>query len=315
MEKSRSRGPQAQGFILTWPRCPLSRQAVISVLHSVGSVKCYIVASEKHKDGTDHLHAWVDYHNKVQWSPTRWDIFDAVSGELYHGNYQTSRDAKACAIYCQKEDNYDIYNMDLPMTKQQKCAARNKMLLSKSLHEHVRDGTLPLLHSKLFLNALAALRAPTQPVQTESCRGIWLFGESGFGKSHFARDRYPGAYYKTHDKWFNGYAGEEFILLEDFSNNFSDVSDSADCLKLWADKWPVHTQVKQGDPIPLRHTKFIITSQYLPWDFWGLERQLPSLQAITRRFQFFHFHTLHHPPQEVTLDILNKSFSPVQNFS
>jgi hypothetical protein len=41
----------------------------------------WVVAEEKHEDGSPHLHAFIKYEKKILFKPTIFDIGD------YHGNY------------------------------------------------------------------------------------------------------------------------------------------------------------------------------------------------------------------------------------
>lgn len=90
-------------------------------------------------------------------------------------------------------------------------------------------------------------------------RGIWVYGEPGSGKSHWARsfaDTIGTVYSKPLNKWWDGYIGQQVVILDDLDN---------DCLshhiKIWADKYACTGETK-GGTISLRHTHFIITSNF-----------------------------------------------------
>lgn len=41
--------------------------------------------------------------------------------------------------------------------------------------------------------------------EADECKGIWIYGVAGAGKSRYARDNYPGAYKKLANQWWCGY--------------------------------------------------------------------------------------------------------------
>lgn len=115
-----------------------------------------------------------------------------------------------------------------------------------------------------------------QPYNHHCCRGIWIHGPPGTGKSHSARGFSSDLYLKAQNKWFDGYAGERVILLDDL-----DTDVLGHHLKIWADKYACTGETK-GGTIHLRHHLFIVTSNYDPEKFWFGEPQM--LAAIYRRF-------------------------------
>lgn len=144
------------------------------------------------------------------------------------------------------------------------------------------------------IKALSAYGRP--PVQRTSCPGKWLWGKPRTGKSHFFRTQPFSIYIKSQNKWFDGYAREEIILLEDFD-------DMGKCLghllKLWADKWPCYGEIK-GGTIPLYHREFWISSNFHPSEIWTDQPKI--LEAILERFdiKYINKHIEQWPDQDHT---------------
>lgn len=91
-------------------------------LEQHGAIKEYVIASEKHQDGSPHVHAFIKYSKKVTLNPTKFDIFG------HHGNYQVAKSWNAASKYCKKDGDF-IANIDTESATQKK-GKFNKMLMS-----------------------------------------------------------------------------------------------------------------------------------------------------------------------------------------
>lgn len=111
----------------------------------------------------------------------------------------------------------------------------------------------------------------------ESCCGIWIFGLSGSGKTRNVLATYPTCFPKPRNLWWDGYQGEEIVLLDDVDKY--DVKLGGQ-LKHWADFCPFIAQIK-GSSQKIRPKKIIITSQYLITEIWDDEE---TRVALLRRF-------------------------------
>jgi len=68
-----------------------------------------------------------------------------------------------------------------------------------------------------------------------STRGLWIWGKSGSGKSSMAYTRFPDAFRKNQNKWFDGYTGQLHIILDDLDRVGTGLSHH---LKIWMDRYP-----------------------------------------------------------------------------
>jgi hypothetical protein len=91
-------------------------------------------------------------------------------------------------------------------------------------------------------------------------------GPPGVGKSHVARfawDTEP--YEKMQNKWWDGYDGQEIVILEDADNGGDKLHHH---LKTWTDRYATKGETK-GGMIPLHYRKFVVTSNYSIERIWG----------------------------------------------
>lgn len=100
----RKNGYRAEGmnWLLTYPQCSLTKEAVINNLKSKENLElvCVIAAREKHADGNYHLHVIVCLKTRLRTrDPTFWDFV-----ALKHGDYKVVKKPKDAYAYVTKED-------------------------------------------------------------------------------------------------------------------------------------------------------------------------------------------------------------------
>lgn len=262
---------QAKGWFLTYPKCEVSKEDLLEGIKGCLAVVIeeYVICQEKHKDGDSHLHAFVKYAKKVEWKADRWDIGN------HHGNYQVAKSWKAVIDYVKKDGDY-ISNIDVNAALGHK--AKNKQLLEISPKEAVDQGLIPLLALPSLIKAKAMYALQEKAQNQEMVRGIWIWGLPGVGKSHLVRTNEESLFVKAQNKWWDGYAGEEAVLIDDFDQQGKCLGHY---LKIWSDKWACTGEVK-GGTIPLNFKRLYITSNYSIDDLFGEDEQLCA--AIKRRF-------------------------------
>lgn len=86
--------------------------------------------------------------------------------------------------------------------------------------------------------------------------GIWIYGPPGTGKSTSVRNMYPELFIKAQNKWWDGYEGEETVLLDDLDKYGACLGHY---LKIWSDRYVFKGETK-GSTVPICPKRFIVTS-------------------------------------------------------
>lgn len=127
-----------------------------------------------------------------------------------------------------------------------------------------------------------ALRLLSAPVDRPQPEVIVLYGDSGTGKTHDAKEICEGGDYfiKEAGHWWDGYTAEKNVILDEFQGGFMQRSHFLRLL----DKGRHYVEVK-GAMIPMHATRFIITSNFHPRSWYDSEKFpdfTPFLRRITR---------------------------------
>lgn len=266
---------EAAGWFLTFPQCPLKKEEMLAALQAKLDLLDYVVAEEKHEDGSPHLHCFLKLATKFYWNakkfPRYWDV------EGYHPHVETARSWKCCAAYCKKEGCF-LSSIDVDAARHKK-AAHNKEMLAMDPKDAVDQGYCSLLALPTLLKAKRAYEnlAPVPLLIERKC--YWIWGPPRAGKSYACRAAYPELYEKPQNKWWDGYNGETAVLLDDFDKAGACLGHY---LKIWADGYRFNAECKGGMLRPC-YTVLLLTSNYRPEDIFSEDKELCA--AVAARFQ------------------------------
>lgn len=224
--------------------------------------KYIIYGKEVGESGTPHLQGCVVFPS----GKTLSSVIKLLPG----CHVEVCRNLTASIEYCKKEGDYTERGK-APLTQQEKGLNekdRWKRILEAAQngeHEWLEENEpqVSILHDKALERARK--RARPTPQILDELEHEWWYGEPGTGKTSKALRDYPKAYIKDpQNRWWDGYNGEEVIVIDDFDKY--QVSQGGD-MKRWLDRYPFQAPVKGGYEL-IRPKKIIVTSNYHPNEIW-----------------------------------------------
>lgn len=225
--------------------------------------------------GRVHLQAFA-YASKAM-RLTGWKkIFPTAHIERMHGTFAQNVE------YCSKQSNLVEFGTKPCLNGQRRdlVTVCDRLRNGDNLVSVAKDYPCTFVQYHNGLNRLSQIYS--EPYEHDTVRGYWLWGVPGAGKTHYARTKFTDIYVKSQNKWFDGYNGQQSIILDDY-----------DCgkflghyLKIWCDRWACSGEVK-GGTVHLRHHYFIITSNYSIEEMFSEDTSMQ--EAIRRRCEVIHF--------------------------
>ena len=135
--------------------------------------------------------------------------------------------------------------------------------------------------AKTWLTEMAEHLPPDTKIQIH-----WYYGASGTGKTRkVLQDCQPRPYIPINHKWWDGYQGQDAVLLDDLR---PDWCKPAELLRLLDPYRHEYRGEIKGGSRPLVATKIYITAPYHPEDFWKDINEDPK-QLLRRIDLLIHF--------------------------
>lgn len=257
----------------------------------------YVVCGkEVGESGTPHLQGLVCF--------TQPKSLNQMQALLPGGHFEVKRGTfKQASEYCKKDGNYYEHG-ELPLD------AEGKGLKGQEAFEQMMADTIELIRQGNYAEVnpvmtchikaceYRVLKEQQQARNLDDLQGdlphLWFYGPAGTGKSREARRLIPDAYLKMCNKWWDGYSGEDNVLIEDFDKQHNVLVHH---MKIWGDRYAFKTEVK-GGTIDIRPKLIIVTSNWHPKEIWT---EAGDLEPIMRRFTVRHFPSLEgvFPPPRV----------------
>lgn len=244
----------------------------------------YLVVGRETAPTTGHVHlqGFIKFVNVRKFNGVKKFLRELNNPRLDRGDGK----ALSMATYCKKDGDFMEWGIS-PISDAERCkrsgeATKETFRKCIRLAEAGDFGRLKRKHAALYSRyyrtwlAMHKDHGP-RPKDCAEVTGVWIYGPSGSGKSHYAREHYPDFYDKACNKWFDNYQNEPNILIDDLDKNHHVLAHH---IKRWADKYAFSGENKGGQ-INLRPQNVVVTSQYRINDIW---EDVETRDAINRRF-------------------------------
>lgn len=281
---------QGKQYALTWPRCEVSKEDALSELKGKEDVESVVISRESHSERDEeggegnHLHAYVKFTTKKR---RRTDFFE-IAG--HHGNVKLAKNVKGWIQYITKEDKEPLcHNFDVKAALEGKNPRLSAKMAAEMSAIELTEAVHPKDLQRTIAGAQLARMLTRKLDDLEGPCGIWIKGEPGVGKSYGVRKMARSLYLKDHNKWWDGYDGEETVLIDDVHLESKFL---VHFLKIWADAYPYNAETK-GGMMKIRPRWIIVTSNYDLKDLGRKEGRQGEIQfmepedlaALRRRFK------------------------------
>jgi len=218
--------------------------------------------------GTPHLQGYVCFKKRVRLTQLKTYLPTA------HWEPAAGKPSQNVA-YCSKEGAAVIYGVQPKDT-----TGAADWTAARRAAEEGRLGDIPddmyIRYRTNFLGIRAENQVQAPPLA--HLTGLWIYGESGIGKSRAVREMFPGAYLKPCNKWWDGYRDQPIVYIEDVDPRHKMLAHH---YKLWGDHYSFAAEQK-GTTITIRPKFVIVTSQYTVSDCF---EDFRDIEAITRRYR------------------------------
>lgn len=255
----------------------------VSMFKDIAILTTYYVYGEEVADsGTEHLQCYICFDKAV--------TLKSCKGYWPRAHFEVMRGTPIQASdYCKKDGKFVEHGL-LPKAKNVAGGEATKAKWIE-ISTAATENNLQLIqskHPKEFVSNYRSLKQisfdfqPPMPDLDGDLDNLWVYGESGVGKSKSVREQYgEDLYYKMCNKWWDNYEGEENVLIDDLDLTHSVIGHH---IKIWADRYAFRAEVKNHSKM-IRPKRIIITSQYHPNEIWTDQK---LVDAITRRFKVKH---------------------------
>lgn len=232
-----------------------------------------VYGREVGENGTPHLQGTIQFANGTS--------FSSVKKKLPKAHLEPCIDLLASVKYCKKDNNI-FEKGEAPSDGGNKEKSRWKDALEQARTKgECEDEQIQFKHVRLIEYHHAKYMAK-QPM-TNQCedKHIWIYGETGVGKSRWVVENFPVYYEKLKNKWWDGYDSHDVVVIDEFDPGDAWMSTY---MKRWCDRYSFNAEIKGGMKCGIRPKLIIVTSNYSMKEIWSDPK---VHEPLARRFVEF----------------------------
>nr|UBJ25968.1 replication-associated protein [Red panda feces-associated circular DNA virus 7] len=237
----------------------------------------YAVHQREHgSTGTPHLQGYVEFAQRQRLTQVR-RLLRGAHWETRQGPRENARE------YCMKEEGRLEGPWEYGEFSSQTQGRRTDLLQVKTLLDTgAKESEVASEHFEVwcrYYRAFREYRRLTVPNRDWKSTVHVLYGPTGTGKSRWAAEQFPGAYWKQRSNWWDGYEGQEVVCIDEFYGWLP-----FDVMLRLLDRYPLLVETKGGQT-SFQAKTIIITTNQKPHKWY----KNGNWEALKRRVDVWHY--------------------------
>lgn len=227
---------------------------------------------ETGEGGTPHLQGYCELHKRTR--------FNTIKQYLPRAHIEPRRGTQSQAIlYCHKEDKQ-------PFEEGEKCEQGQRTDLD-GVRQNALEGGMRLvttIHNYQQICVAQKFLTYNEEPRDWKPEIWWIWGETGTGKSKFAREicQDLDTYVKnTPTKWWDGYDGQEAVIIDDFRQEWFEFTYMLALL----DRYEFKVEYKGGSR-QFKPKLIVVTCCYSPDDCYNT---IENIDQLIRRLDHVNY--------------------------
>lgn len=242
-------------------------------------VRYIIFGREKGSEGTPHLQGYIEFRRALRLRGVK-----SIVGERAHCEASKGTPTQA-AEYCKKENDYETFGS---LSTENQGRRSDLEIIRDKIKDGVPEIEIADEHFNqwvVYRRSFEAYRSMCHPSETRPELMVYgLYGMAGAGKTRFsfeyakARGQEPYIVADLTLQWWDGYRGQEVVIIDDFRGEAS-----ISLFKRYTDIYPCQVPIKGGFR-ELRCKEIWITSNLHPEQWYPEGKyETEDVRAIQRR--------------------------------